>query len=103
MNKIISKITSVALLGTILTYTVPVFAYTKEETVYSKMNQNGEIYNTIVNSHIKNEEALQTINDISDLLNIENISGNENFTQNENKLVWDASGSDIYYQGNTDK
>lgn len=103
MNKIISRITSVALLGTMLTYTVPVFAYTKEETVYSKMNQNGEIYNTIVNSHIKNEEALQTINDISDLLNIENIVGNEKFTQNENQLVWDASGSDIYYQGNTNK
>lgn len=103
MNKIISKITASLLLGTVLTYTIPVFAYEKEETVYSKINQNGEIYSTIVNSHIKNEEALQTINDISNLIDIENISGDESFTQNENRLIWNANGSDIYYQGNTDK
>ena len=45
MNKnIISKITSVTLLGTMCLYTAPVFAFTKDETVYSKLNSNGESY-----------------------------------------------------------
>ena len=104
MNKnIISKITSVAILGTLVTYTVPVFAYTKDETVYSKISADGSNYSTIVSDHIKNDSQQELINDISDLLNIKNVNGDETFTQNENELVWSANGSDIYYQGETQK
>ena len=104
MNKnIISKITSVAILGTLVTYTVPVFAYTKDETVYSKISADGSNYSTIVSDHIKNDSQQELINDISDLLNIKNVNGDEKFTQNENELVWSANGSDIYYQGETQK
>lgn len=103
-HKIISKITSSALLFTIVTYlTTPVFAFTKEETVYSKLNSEGNNYNTIVNSHIENKNQEQTINDISDLLNIKNIDGDQEFKQDGNSLVWNAEGSDIYYQGESQK
>lgn len=103
-HKIISKITSSALLFTIVTYlTTPVFAFTKEETVYSKLNSEGNNYNTIVNSHIENKNQEQTINDISDLLNIKNVDGDQEFRQDGNSLVWNAEGSDIYYQGESQK
>lgn len=102
-NKIISKITSGALLITVFAYTTPVLAYTKDETVYSKINTNGEQYTTIVNDHIKNEKEEKIINDISDLLNIENTNGDEELQKEGNNLVWDANGSDIYYQGETQK
>ena len=103
-HKIISKITSSALLFTIVTYlTTPVFAFTKEETVYSKLNSEGNNYNTIVNSHIENKNQEQTINDISDLLNIKNVDGDQEFKQDGNSLVWNAEGSDIYYQGESQK
>lgn len=103
MNKIISKITAGALLCTMLAYQAPILAYTKEETVYTKLKQNGESYNKIVNTHLKNEEAQKTIKDITDLLNIENVGGNETFKQNEEEIIWDANGNDIYYQGETKK
>ena len=95
-HKIISKITSSALLFTIVTYiTTPVFAFTKEETVYSKLNSEGNNYNTIVNSHIENKNQEQTINDISDLLNIKNVDGDQEFKQEGNSLLRNAEVTDI--------
>lgn len=102
-NKIVLKITSGMLLCTMFAYTSPVLAFTKEETVYSKLSSNGSSYNTIVNSHLKNNSAEQVINDLSDLINIENVNGDESFKQDGNNLVWNANGSDIYYQGEAQK
>ncbi len=102
-SKIVKKITSSLLLCTIIAYTAPVFAFTKEETVYSKLNSDGSVYNTIVNDHIKNSEQNKIIDDISDLLNIENTNGDEELKKDGNKLVWSAEGSDIYYQGESQK
>lgn len=100
MNK---KIISGALLCTMLAYTTPVLAFTKDETVYSKTDANGNTYSTIVSDHITNENQEKMINDISDLLNIKNVNGDEEFSQDGNNLVWNADGSDIYYQGESQK
>ena len=93
--------------GVILTIlamqTIPVFGVSKDETVYTKIKNNGEIYQTIVNSHLKNVEKLEELEDTSILKDIENVNGNEEFTQNGNKMVWKANQKDIYYQGKTDK
>lgn len=102
-KKIISKITSSILLCTIIAYTTPVFAFTKDETVYSKIDSNGNKYNTIVSDHIVNSEQEKLINDISDLANIKNINGDEEFSQDGNNLIWKAEGNDIYYQGESQK
>jgi len=102
-EKTILKITSSALLCTMLAYTAPIYAFTKDETVYSKLDQNGKAYSTIVNDHIKNENEEKIINDISDLLNIKNVNGEEELKQEGNSLVWSAEGEDIYYQGETQK
>ena len=102
-KKVISKITSGVLLCTMLAYTTPVLAFTKDETVYSKIDSNGNNYNTILNDHIINDEQEQLINDISDLLNIKNVNGDEEFSQDGNNLVWHAEESDIYYQGESQK
>lgn len=98
-NKIIASI----LLCSICTYTLPVFAYTKDETVYANVNSQGENYQTIVSTHLENKEELEVINDISDLLNIENTNGEETFTQEGNSLIWKADKKDIYYQGESQK
>ena len=101
MNKIIKSITSGMLLCTMLVYTTPVLAYTKEETVYSKIDSDGKNYKTLVTDHLSGEEDL--INDLTDLLNIENINGEEEFTKEGNKIIWRSNGEDIYYKGETDK
>ena len=41
MNKFMKRFTAGTLLCTLLAYTSPVLAYTKDETVYSKINGNG--------------------------------------------------------------
>ena len=102
-EKSILKLTSSVLLCTMLTYSSPIFAYTKEETVYTKLDNSGKSYNTLVNSHLKNSSSRMLINDLSDLTNIKNVNGDESFTQNETSLVWTADGADIYYQGESSK
>lgn len=102
-NKMISKVISGTLLCSMVGYTLPVFAYTKDETVYSKLDRNGDNYKTIVSTHIKNTENEDLINDLSDLLNVKNTSGDETYTQDGNKFVWNANKNDIYYQGESSK
>lgn len=102
-SKIKTKIISSTLLCTMCAYTVPVFAFTKDETVYSKINSRGENYQTIVSTHIENKEESDLIQDITDLLKIENTKGEEEFTQDGNALIWKADKKDIYYQGESQK
>ncbi len=80
------KVISVILVCTMCVYTMPVFAFTKEETVYVKTKQDGKGYQTIVSTHLKNQEGLDTIQDVTDLLNIENTKGEETFEQNGNSF-----------------
>lgn len=102
-NKIISKVISSTILCSMVAYTVPVFGYTKDETVYSKLDASGNNYKTIVSTHIQNSNNEEIINDISDLLNIKNTSGNETYTQDGTKFSWNSNKNDIYYQGETSK
>lgn len=103
-GKTISKIVSGTLLFSMVSYaTVPVFAYTKDETVYSKMDNTGKNYKTVVSTHLENTDDLDTLEDLSDLVNIKNTSGDETFTQDGHKFVWKADKNDIYYQGDTTK
>ena len=104
MKKIGIKLLSSTLLFSMLAYfTTPVMAYTKEESVYSKLDGNGIVYQTTVSNHLKNTEKSELLKDISDLMNIENVSGNQEFNEEQGKLIWKAEGEDIYYQGNTEK
>lgn len=102
-KKFISKIISGTLLCTIVTYGAPVMAYTKDETVYSKIEPDGSLYNTIVNNHIENYEENKLLKDLSDLLNIKNTNGDETFNLEGNSLLWNSEGKDIYYQGESNK
>ena len=82
----------------------PVFAYTKDETVYSKLSTNGSSYNTVISDHIKNNNKDTMLEDMSELLNIKNINGDEQFTSEANNMLkWQSNGNDIYYQGDTQK
>ncbi len=75
----------------------------KDETVYVVADSNGTAQNVIVSEHLMNAKGAKTIQDESELKDIENVNGYEKFTQNGTKLTWDANGNDIYYRGTTDK
>lgn len=104
MKKMGTKLISSTLLFSMLAYSAaPVWAYTKEESVYSKLDNNGIAYQTIVSNHLKNTEKSELLKDISDLMNIENVSGNQEYEEDNGRLIWKAEGEDIYYQGNSKK
>lgn len=104
MKNLIKKITATTLvIGQIFLASSNILAVTKEETVYSKLDTNGKSYQTVVSDHIKNTEYLEEIKDLSDLLEIENLSEDNTYTQNGNVIVWNAKGKDIYYNGKSEK
>ena len=75
----------------------------KEETVYIFTNAKGERQDIIVSNHLKNTGGADNLQDKTALSNIENVKGDESFKQNGENVDWKSNGSDIYYQGNTDK
>ena len=76
----------------------------KGETVYVLAGADGTVQKIIVSDWIKNAMAADSLEDKTELSNIENIKGDESFTLGgDNSCVWDAQGNDIYYQGNIEK
>lgn len=75
----------------------------KDETVYVFAKANGDVDNILVNETLKNRDKNDKIEDTTDLKDIVNVKGDETFTQNGNKITWDAAGNEISYQGTTDK
>lgn len=71
----------------------------KDESVYLISDANGNVNKTIVVDHLKNKDKKDTLEDASNLTDIENVKGKEKFTQSGDKLTWQAGGKDIYYQG----
>lgn len=76
----------------------------KDETVYVLAGADGTVQKIIVSDWIKNAMATDSLDDKTELSDIENIKGDESFTLGgDNSCVWDAQGNDIYYQGNIEK
>lgn len=71
----------------------------KDESVYLISDANGNVNKTIVVDHLKNKDKKDTLEDASNLSDIEDVKGKEKFTQSGDKLTWQAGGKDIYYQG----
>ena len=96
-------ITSSAVVMTmVMSSIVPAFAYSKEETVYSKLKTNGSEKTTVVSEHLINDQNETSLDDQSSLKNIKNVNGKETFKQDGSSLVWQTTdGQDIYYQGKT--
>ena len=75
----------------------------KDETVYVLCKNDSTVKDVVVSDWLKNTPALDSLADISDLTDIENVKGNEEYTQTGNALNWSTKGSDIYYKGKTNK
>lgn len=75
----------------------------KEETVYVITDASGKETKTIVSNWLKNNEKQDQMEDDSELTDIKNVKGDEDYTEEDGKLYWNAEGKDIYYQGETTK
>lgn len=76
----------------------------KEETVYVMADAEGGVNQVIVSDWLKNSDGGSLLKDRSDLRDIQNVKGYEEYEVDENgDLVWKTEGSDIYYRGSSDK
>lgn len=77
----------------------------KEETVYAILDGNGNREQTIVSEWLKNAEGNKTLNDNTSLSDIVVVKGDAEYTKgtSEDQIVWSTDGSDVYYQGTSDK
>ena len=75
---------------------------TKEETVYVTTSADGTVENILVSEWLKNSEGYATLKDVTNLTDIVNVKGNEEFTTNNGEISFETSGNDIYYQGSLD-
>lgn len=98
--KIINKLMSLGVIAGLLLESFPVWALSKDETIYAKLDNNGQIEKVIVTEHLEGTNEGKT-EDKTTLQNIMNISGNEKFTIENGKIIWESNGKDIYYQGTT--
>ena len=76
-------------------------AVRKEETVYIFTDATGKSTEVLVNDRLKNSSGEDVIEDVSTLSDIENVKGDETFSQEDQTLRWNAGGKDIDYQGTT--
>lgn len=75
----------------------------KEETVYVNADASGNPQQITVSNWLKNAGSESSVEDQSDLTNIKNVKGDETFSENGDSLTWNTDGSDIYYQGQSNK
>lgn len=89
---------------------VPVFAQNndenpteKTETVYSVLNSDGSISDTIVSSWLHDEDGINNIKETLNLTDVKNIKSNEKPSKDGNTYTWNAKGNDVYYEGTATK
>ena len=80
----------------------PVWALSKDETIYANLNSDGSVKSTIVSEHL-NDNGKNEISDKTSLKDVTNVNGDEKYSQDGNKIIWEANGNDIYYEGSTEK
>ncbi|MBO4396285.1 MAG: hypothetical protein J5819_08065 [Eubacterium sp.] len=92
-------------LGLALATPVTGYAQVKKiESVYVIANPDGSTKSITVSDQLQGAGAeTGTLKDVSDLTDIKNVKGDEEFDQSGQNLTWNLNGADIFYQGKTEK
>ncbi len=111
MNKTIKNI-GCSILATVMGCSLvnfPLFAQendepaTKTETVYTVLNDDGTVNDTIVSSWLHDDNGINNIKEELDLKDVENVKGDEQPKVSGKEYTWNVKGNDVYYQGKTNK
>lgn len=90
-----------ALIFSFIFEVTPVWALTKEENIYAKLNSDGSVDSLNVFEHLISNN--KTIKDKSSLKNIKSVDNSNSLNMDNGNIVWETNGNDIYYQGETSK
>ena len=104
-SKILKNVSIWIMLISIIISSLPLntYAISKNETVYTKLDYSGNVKSVVVNEQLTNVSDLDRINDYTLLNDIVNLSNNNNYYKDGNKITWENGKKDIVYQGTTDK
>lgn len=107
----LTRLTAVLLCGSmVICNALPVAAASKKkeqiedkvETVYVNADPEGKVRKITVSEQLKNN-GTGSVDDYSNLKDIKNVKGDEEFTRGEDgSLTWQGAGEDIFYQGTSD-
>lgn len=111
MNQKVRVIENAVLSAALMISVLPINIYAnednntieKEETVYTVLNNDGTVNNTIVSSWLHDEGGIRNISEKLDQYNVENVKNDENPIMKNNIYTWNSKYNDVYYQGNTNK
>ncbi|MBR1781154.1 MAG: hypothetical protein IJ751_07135, partial [Oscillospiraceae bacterium] len=78
-------------------------AQDKAETVYVKADPSGHVTEITVEGVLKNPGDGQPIRDRSNLSDLKNTQGDEEFTRSGPDVTWENHGEDIHYKGVSDE
>ena len=77
---------------------------TKDETVYVLAGADGAVKKIIVGDWLQNPLGSDSLDDVSELSDIENVKNDASFTGKDGGAkVWDAEKNDVYYRGSIEK
>ncbi|MDD6794718.1 MAG: hypothetical protein PUE01_04810, partial [Clostridiaceae bacterium] len=100
----IEKIIALAILASMLSITtVSAAEVTKDESVYVNLDSSGKLDKITVSDWLHSTDSNGKFEDESELDDIKNVKSDEKPSQSGKSLSWKVDGSDLYYQGTTDK
>ena len=78
------------------------FAEDKKETVYVLADAEGRPDNITVSERLYNPDKLDRLEDVSILEDIECTNDDLSYAVEDGRIIWDAGGKDVHYEGTTD-
>ena len=75
----------------------------KAETVYTVLNADGSVNNTIVSSWLHDDDGIIDVQEKLDIKDVENVKSDEEPKVDGDTYTWNSESHDIYYQGKTEK
>lgn len=105
MRKAMSKkVVALVVAATIMSTTVvPAVEIKKDESVFVNLSSDGKLEKNTVSNWIHSSESNLEVKDKSSLSDIKNVKTDDEPVKDGENLTWKVEGSDIYYQGKTDK
>jgi putative membrane protein len=78
-------------------------AVTKDETVFALLDPSGRLEEVTVSDWLHSDRPDVLVRDRSDLTDIENVKGKDGPRASGSDLLWQLSGKDLYYRGQSRK
>ena len=103
-NAMSRRVIALVMIGSMIgTTTTQALEVKKDESVYVNLNSDGEMEKYTVSDWIHSDKSGSVVYDKSELNNIKNVKSDIKPNKSGESLIWDMEGSDLYYQGTTNK